>query len=266
MSGILGIDVGNTETKLGFFAGEPRKFELRKTWRVTTALRRTSDEFGIAFAALFRRAEIPTEAVKSVVISSVVPQLDRELAQMCRTYFPQASEPVVFSAADQPLLAVATDRPKELGSDLIAGAIAARSRYGDPVIAIGFGTATTFSAVAGGKYLGAAIAPGIQISIDALAARTAKLPQVSLEAINGIIGRDTVSALQAGIVFGFVGQTEGIVARMRREIGESAKVVATGGLADVIAGHTKAIDAVEPFLVLHGLREFFESRILGRTS
>jgi type III pantothenate kinase len=127
------------------------------------------------------------------------------------------------------------------------------------VIAIGFGTATTFSAVAGGKYLGAAIAPGIQISIDALAARTAKLPQVSLETIDDVIGRDTVSALQAGIVFGFVGQTEGIVARMRREIGETAKVIATGGLADIIAKHTRTIDAVEPYLVLHGLREYFET-------
>jgi len=260
---LLGIDVGNTETKLGFFTGPPGKLELRKTWRITTALRRTSDEFGIAFAALFRRSEIPTESVKHIVISSVVPQLDRELAAMCRTYFAGAAEPLSFSAAAQNLLTVATDRPRELGSDLIAGAIAARSRFGDPVIAIGFGTATTFSAVAGGKYLGAAIAPGIQISIDALAARTAKLPQVSLETIGGVIGRDTVTALQAGIVFGFVGQTEGIVARMRREIGESAKVVATGGLADVIAGHTRAIDAVEPYLVLHGLREFFERGLPG---
>jgi type III pantothenate kinase len=259
---LLGIDVGNTETKLGFFTGAPGKFELRKTWRITTALRRTSDEFGIAFVALFRRAEIPTESVKHIVISSVVPQLDRELAQMCRSYFSGAAEPLVFSAGAQTLLTVATDRPKELGSDLLAGAIAARSRYGDPVIAIGFGTATTFSAVAGGKYLGAAIAPGIQISIDALAGRTAKLPQVSLEAINGVIGRDTVTALQAGIVFGFVGQTEGIVARMRSEIGASAKVIATGGLADVIANHTRMIDAVEPFLVLLGLREFFEASVV----
>ncbi len=256
---LLGIDVGNTETKLGFFAGRPGKLELQKTWRVTTALRRTSDEFGIAFAALFRRAEISTESVKRIVISSVVPQLDRELSQMCRTYFSQASEPLAFSASAQKLLTVATDRPQELGSDLLAGAIAARSHYGDPVIAIGFGTATTFSAVAGGKYLGAAIAPGVQISIDALAARTAKLPQVSLESIDGVIGRDTVSALQAGIVFGFVGQTEGIVARMRREIGASAKVVATGGLADVIAKQTSAIDVVEPNLVLLGLREYYES-------
>ena len=259
---LLGIDVGNTETKLGFFTGAPGSFELRRTWRITTALRRTGDEFGIAFVALFRRAEIPTESVKAIVISSVVPQLDRELREMCRNYFSGAAEPLVFSAGAQNLMTVSTDRPKELGSDLLAGAIAARTRYGDPVIAIGFGTATTFSAVAGGKYLGAAIAPGIQISIDALAARTAKLPQVSLESINGTIGRDTVTALQAGIVYGFVGQTEGIVARMRREIGESAKVVATGGLADVIASHTRVIDAVEPFLVLHGLRQFFESSVV----
>src|ERR1700686_356429 len=124
---LLGIDVGNTETKLGFFAQANGKFELRNTWRVTPALRPNNDEFGIAFAALFRRAEIPTESVKNIVISSVVPQLDRELVQMCRHYFAQAAEPVTFSAAAQNLLTVATDRPKELGSELLAGAIAARN-------------------------------------------------------------------------------------------------------------------------------------------
>jgi type III pantothenate kinase len=255
---LLAIDVGNTETKLGFFSREAGALDLQKTWRVTTALRRTSDEFGVLFRALFRGSDIPTESVESIVIASVVPQLDRELVSACRAYFPRSKKPFHFSAATQSLLEVVTDRPKELGADLLAGAVAARLLYGDPVIVVGFGTATTFSAVSGGRYLGAAIAPGIQISIDALAARTAKLPQVALEAQNGAIGRDTVSALQAGIVFGFVGQTEGVVARMREEIGVGAKVVATGGLADVIAKHTRVIDAVEPNLVLLGLREYYQ--------
>jgi type III pantothenate kinase len=260
---LLTIDVGNTETKLGFFSREAGALDLQKTWRVTTALRRTSDEFGVLFRALFRGADVPTESVEAIVIASVVPQLDRELVSACGAYFPRSQKPFHFSAATQSLLEVATDRPKELGADLLAGAIAARLLYGDPVIVVGFGTATTFSAVSGGRYLGAAIAPGIQISIDALAARTAKLPQVALEAHNGAIGRDTVSALQAGIVFGFVGQTEGVVARMREEIGAGAKVVATGGLADVIAKHTRAVDAVEPNLVLLGLREYYQHGLQG---
>jgi type III pantothenate kinase len=162
--------------------------------------------------------------------------------------------PAFFAAATQTMIDVTTERPKELGSDLLAAAIATKAAYGTPAIVVGFGTATTFGAVSReGEYLGAALAPGIRISIDALVERTAKLPQVALEAPNGPIGRDTVSALQAGIVYGFVGQTEALVRRMRHAIGEDARVVATGGLADVIAKHTTAIDAVEPHLVLQGL-------------
>ncbi len=260
---LLAIDVGNTDTKLGFFAGDPANgLELRKTWRVTTARRRTGDEFGVLFAALFRRTDVPVEAVEAIVVSSVVPQNDRALAEGCLLQF--GRHPQMFSAATQGLIEVVTERPKELGSDLLAAAVAARRDYGDPVIVVGFGTATTFGAVSrDGKFLGAAIAPGIQISIDALVERTAKLPQVALESPGGAVGRDTVAALQAGIIFGFVGQTEGIVARMHAEIGAEAKVVATGGLADVIAKHTKAIDVVEPHLVLHGLREFYEREVRG---
>jgi type III pantothenate kinase len=260
---LLAIDVGNTDTKLGFFAGDPAGgLVLRKTWRVTTARRRTGDEFGVLFAALFRRAGIAEDAVGTIVVSSVVPQNDRALAEGCRLVF--GHKPHWFSAATQHLIEVATERPKELGSDLLAAAVAARRGYGDPVIVVGFGTATTFGAVSrDGSFLGAAIAPGIAISIDALVERTAKLPQVALVAPGSAVGRDTVSALQAGIIFGFVGQTEGIVARMREEIGAEAKVIATGGLADVIAKHTSAIDAVEPHLVLHGLREYFEREVRG---
>jgi type III pantothenate kinase len=153
-----------------------------------------------------------------------------------------------------------TERPKELGSDLLAAAIAARASYGAPVIVIGFGTATTFGAVGrNGTYLGAAIAPGIQISIDALVDRTAKLPQIALEAPASPIGRDTVAALQSGIVYGFVGQCEGLIARMRVELGADARVVATGGLAEIVAGQTAAIEAVEPHLVLDGLRLYYDA-------
>jgi type III pantothenate kinase len=249
---LLAIDVGNSDTKLGAFNLEGGGARLVETWRVETALRRTSDEYGVLFGTLFRFAKLEAAAVTAIVISSVVPQSDRALSEACKKYF--SCEPSFFTAASQTMIEVTTERPKELGADLLAAAIAARAAYGSPLIVVGFGTATTFGAVSReGEYVGAALAPGIRISIDALIERTAKLPQVALDAPNGPIGRDTVSALQAGIIFGFVGQTEALVARMRHAIGEDARVVATGGLADVVAKHTDAIDAVEPHLVLQGL-------------
>ncbi len=261
---LLAVDVGNTDTKLGFFSlrhgGAGSAFELIKTWRVQTARARTADEFGVLFATLFGLSEISIDVVKSIVVSSVVPQTDRALAEGSRRYF--GCKATFFKAAEQTLIDVTTERPKELGADLLAAAIAAKARYGTPVVVVGFGTATTFGAVSReGEYLGVALAPGIRISIDALVERTAKLPQVSLEAPNGPIGRDTVSALQAGLIYGFVGQTEALVARMRHAIGEDARVIATGGLADVIAKHTTIIDVVEPHLVLHGLALWFASQL-----
>ena len=260
---LLTIDVGNTDTKLGLFERSQGGLELQKHWRVGTSRNRTVDEFGMSLTTLLHIAQIETARVKAIVISSVVPQIDAALAQACRTYF--ACEAQFFTAATQSLIEVSTERPKELGSDLLAAAVAAKAAYGTPVIVVGFGTATTFGAVSReGEYLGAAIAPGIRTSIDALVERTAKLSQVALEAPNGPIGRDTVSALQAGIVFGFVGQAEALVARLKHAIGEDARVVATGGLADVIARHTAAIEAVEPHLVLEGLRIFYQSKEAGR--
>jgi type III pantothenate kinase len=251
---LLAVDVGNSDTKLGFFARADAS-ELVRTWRVTTE-QRSSDEFGVLFTGLLRRAGIAVEDVRSIVTSSVVPQLDRALREACVQYF--RCEPRVFTAGEQRLIEVRTDRPRELGADLAAAAIAARDLHGAPLVVIGFGTATTYGAVGSdGAFLGAAIAPGIQISIDALVDRTAKLPQISLEAPPSPVGRDTVTALQSGIVYGFVGQTEGIVARMKRELGGAARVIATGGLADVVARHTRVIDVVEPNLVLLGLQRYF---------
>ncbi len=257
---LLAVDVGNTDTKLGFFTMAPDgAFELNRTWRVQTERARTADEFGVLFRTLFGVAGLPTDAVAHIVVSSVVPQTDRALAEGSRRYF--ACEALFFSAATQTLIDVTTERPKELGSDLLAAAIAAKAKYGTPMVVVGFGTATTFGAISReGEYLGVALAPGIRISIDELVERTAKLPQVALEAPNGPIGRDTVSALQAGFVYGFVGQTEALVARMRHAIGEDARVIATGGLADFIAKHTQVIDAVEPHLVLYGLARWFASQ------
>lgn len=252
---VLAIDVGNTDTKLGYFN---RSGELVGTWRVTTARRRTADEFGVLFSAFFSTANFELNHVEGIVIASVVPQVDRPLAEACRKYFQR--EPHAFSAANQRVLEVRTDRPNELGADLAAGAIGGVAVVGAPVIVINFGTATTYSAVdRDGVFLGTAIAPGIQISIDALATRTAKLPQVALVAPPSPIGRDTVTALQSGIIYGAVGQTEGIVARLRAALGGDAKVVATGGLAEIVAAETTAIDSVEPYLVLEGLRLYYAS-------
>ncbi len=249
---LLAIDVGNTDTKLGFFSDVDGRLTLGKTWRVETSRRRTADEFGVLVEMLFRVAGLTTGDVSAVAISSVVPQIDLALARGVQTYF--KCEASFFNASVQKLIDVTTERPREVGADLLASAIAAKAFHGTPAIVVGYGTATTYGAVSReGEFLGAAIAPGIRISIDALVDRTAKLPQVALEVPNGPIGRDTVSALQAGIVFGFVGQTESIVARMRAAIGEDARVVATGGLADVVARQTSIIDVVEPHLVLHGL-------------
>lgn len=248
---LVTIDVGNTETKLGCFAIDGS--ELLHAWRVTTEPRRTADEHGVFFAQLFAAAELRASDVQAVIIASVVPKLDLALTQACTRYF--GCEPEFFKAHRQTLMKVRTDRPGEVGADLVASAIGARELYGSPLIVISYGTATVFMAIsAAGEYEGVAIAPGINISIDALVGRTAKLPQIALEAPGRAIGKDTISALQAGIVYGFVGQTEALVRHMRAEMGADARVIATGGMAEVVARHTTLIDEVNPHLSLLGLR------------
>lgn len=252
---LLLIDVGNTETKLGAF--EPSG-TLSGTWRVTTAPRRTADEYGILFSMFFSTARFPIRDVSAIVVSSVVPVVDRPLFDGCEKYF--GVKPLAFTAAKQTLMPIRTDRPADVGADLIAGAIAARELVGAPSIAINFGTATTYGVIdAEGAYAGVAIAPGLQVSLDALVGRTAKLPQVALHAPGAVVGRDTVTAIQSGIVYGAIGAAEAIVARIRDEVGSHARVIATGGLAAVLAGETPVIELVEPHLVLYGLRAHYRS-------
>ncbi|HEY5348916.1 MAG TPA: type III pantothenate kinase [Candidatus Lustribacter sp.] len=247
---LLLIDVGNTETKLGAF--DPSG-ALAGTWRITTAPRRTADEYGILFSSFFSTAHFPIGDVRAIVVASVVPVVDRPLFEGCEKYF--GVRPLAFTAASQTIIPIRTDRPADVGADLIAAAIAARELVGAPAIAINFGTATTYGIVdADGAYAGVAIAPGLQVSLDALVGRTAKLPQVALHAPGAVIGRDTVTSIQSGIVYGAIGATEAIVARIRAELGAPARVIATGGLASVIAGETPVIERVEPHLVLYGLR------------
>ena len=190
-----------------------------------------------------------------MAIASVVPQLDPVLESACKRFF--GTTPRFLEPQTQNLITLATENPSEVGADLVAAAIGGRERFGTPLIIVSFGTATVFIAIsAQGEYLGVAIAPGIAVSIDALIGRTAKLPQIALEAPGRAIGRNTTDALQSGIVYGFAGQTEAIVARMRAEMGVDAKVVATGGLAEVVAKQTPVIDAVDAHLSLVGLELF----------
>jgi type III pantothenate kinase len=253
---LLAIDVGNTETKLGCFANGGN--ELLHHWRVTTESRRTADEYGVFFTQLFATAGVRSREIDAVAIASVVPRLDHTLVEVCEKFF--SVTPMVLESHRQRLIAVKTDRPAEVGADLVACAIGGRERYGVPLILVSYGTATVFMALsAQGEYLGVAIAPGINISIDALVGRTAKLPQIALDAPEHAIGRNTIEALQAGVIFGFVGQTEALVGRMRSEMGVQARVVATGGLAGVMAKHTAVIESVDPHLSLYGLRAFAQT-------
>jgi type III pantothenate kinase len=252
---LLAIDVGNTETKLGAFDSGGA---LAGTWRITTAPRRTADEYGILFSAFFSTAHVPIGDVRAIVIASVVPVIDRPLFEGCEKYF--GVRPVAFTAARQTVIPIRTDRPADVGADLVAAAIAARELVGAPAIAINFGTATTYGIIdADGAYAGVAIAPGLQVSLDSLVGRAAKLPQVALQAPESVVGRDTVSAIQAGTVYGAIGATEALVARIRGVIGQHARVIASGGLAAVIGGETAVIERIEPHLVLYGLRAHYRS-------
>jgi type III pantothenate kinase len=258
---LLCIDVGNTETKLGAFDSGGA---LVGTWRVTTARRRTADEFGVLFSAFFSAARFAIADVEAIVVSSVVPVVDRPLGEGCEKYF--EVKPLFFTAANQHAIAVKTDRPREAGSDLIAAAIGAVHFVGAPAIAINFGTATTFGAVdREGAYAGVAITTGLQVSLDALAGRTAKLPQVALVAPGSPIGKDTVASIQAGLVYGAVGQAEELIARFRTILGAEARVIASGGLAPVVAAESRSIERVEPHLVLHGLRLAYLKNGFGTT-
>jgi type III pantothenate kinase len=250
---LLAIDVGNTETKIGVF--ESANGPLRQMWRVTTEARRTADEYGVFLTQLFATQKLRTDDVDAVVIASVVPRLDRTILDACTRFVGAQSE--FLKPHKQSLMEIRTERPSEVGADLVAAAIGARNLYGSPLIVISFGTATAFVALSkDGAYLGTAIAPGIAISVDALVGRAAKLPQIALEAPHHAIGRDTIASLQSGIVYGFVGQAEALIDRISAEIGAAPIVVATGGLAEVVVKHTKRINHVNPNLSLLGLQLF----------
>lgn len=246
---LLAVDVGNTNVTLALFDGDV----LAADWRITTRREWTADEVAVELRDLFALQGLELKVVTGVVISSVVPTINPALVDASRRYL--KSEPLMVGPGVKTSVRIRYDNPKDVGADRIANALAAFAKYGGPVVVIDFGTAVTYDAInADGDYLGGAIAPGIEISLDALVSQTAMLRRVEPVAPDSVIGRNTVASIQSGLVWGFVAQVEGMVKRMVDELGGRARVVATGGQAPLVAGLTHVIEATDPLLTLEGLR------------
>ncbi len=256
---LLAIDVGNTNIVIGVFEGQA----LGRSWRLATARERTGDELGLMFSDLLERAGITPNAIDGVIMASVVPQLTAPVVDMAVRYL--GLTPLNVDADTDIGIPNLYAHPSEVGADRLVNAVAAWEQYGRsramPLIVVDFGTATTFDAIsAQGEYLGGVICPGIQISADALFQRAAKLPRIDVRKPASVIGRTTVASMQAGLFFGYVEMVQGLVRRLRGELGGSAFCVATGGLAEVISPETDVVDAVDRDLTLVGLRMIWERR------
>ncbi|HEX7364195.1 MAG TPA: type III pantothenate kinase [Dehalococcoidia bacterium] len=250
---LLTVDIGNTNINLGVFNGT----KLKATWRMATRVHRMPDEYASLILHLFEHEGIAAPQITDAIMCSVVPPLSGVFQEMCRRYLKVT--PLMVESGVKTGVRIAMDNPREVGADRIVNAVAAHQLYGGPVIVIDLGTATTFDAVSKeGDYLGGAIAPGIAIATEALFSRTAVLPRVELTHPKRAIGRNTVAAMQSGIVFGYAGLIEGIVTRIQKELGVKAKVVATGGYSELLARETSAIEEVNPDLTLIGLRIIYE--------
>lgn len=250
---LLAIDVGNTNTVLGLFEGE----DLVRSWRIKTDARSTADEMALVFRGLL--ADEP--AVTGIALCSTVPAVLREMRQMLATYHSDVPT-VIVEPGTKTGVPVLTDNPKEVGADRIVNTIAAHRIYGGPCIVVDFGTSTNLDVVsAQGEFLGGALAPGVEISIEALAARAAQLRKVELVRPRSAIGKNTVEALQSGALYGFAGQVDGLVRRIEDEIGAVTAVIATGGLAPIVVPESERITHHDPDLTLVGLRLVFEKNI-----
>ena len=256
---ILTLDIGNTNIKTALFEG----MEMVQYWRVSTDRNMSSDEYGILLMNLFAHKHISPDQVDGIMISSVVPQINFTIEHMCRTYFKQ--EPRIIGPGIKTGINIKYENPRELGSDRIANAVAAYELYGGPCITIDFGTATSFGVISEkGEFLGGAICPGLKLAAEALTERAAKLPRFELVKPESVIGRNTVTNMQAGIVYGYIGQINYLVDRMKKELGApNAKVIATGGLAVLVAGESNVIDVMDGLLTLKGLRLIYERNAEG---
>ncbi|WP_421382577.1 type III pantothenate kinase [Bacillus salacetis] len=250
---IFVLDVGNTNIVLGVYEGE----ELKYHWRMETNRHKTEDEYGMIVKNLFEHVQLSLSDIEGIIISSVVPPIMFSLERMCEKYF--NITPLVVGPGIKTGLNIKYENPREVGADRIVNAVAGIKEYGGPLIIVDFGTATTYCYINEEKqYMGGAIAPGIGISTEALYSKAAKLPRIEIGRPDHIIGKNTVSAMQSGILYGYVGQVEGIVKRMKATGDSDPLVIATGGLAQLISKESDIIDVVDPFLTLKGLKLIYE--------
>jgi type III pantothenate kinase len=254
---LLAIDVGNTEIVLGVFRGAT----LEHHWRLSTMPERTSDELALLLSGLLAQRDMSFESmISGVVIASVVPAVTEALREMSARYFP--FPPVIVGPGTKTGVPVLTDNPREVGADRIMNALAAYERFGGPAIVVDFGTSTNFDVVSSaGEFVGGVIAPGLQVSAASLVSHTARLTRVELTTPRSVVGKNTVEAIQSGLIFGTAGEVDGIVERIRADLGGSAVVIATGGLAPVVLPHCRTIDHHEPWLTLEGLRLVFDKNV-----
>jgi len=254
---LLTIDCGNSNIKIAIFEGE----HLVQYARLSTDLRRTSDEYGLQLMGVFDYSGIKKESIEGIIVSSVVPSINYTLEHMCHTFF--SLDPIFVGAGTKTGMNILYDNPKEVGSDRIVTAVAAYHKYGGPVIVVDFGTATTFGVVNDkGQFLGGAIMPGLRVSMESLVTQTAKLPRIELEMPKTVIGKSTISNMQSGIVNGYIGSVDHILEKMEQELGQPGlKVIATGGMSKLIAENSAHIDKVDTTLTMTGLRIIYEKNI-----
>jgi type III pantothenate kinase len=255
---LLAIDIGNTNVKLGTFDGD----QLTATWRLETDARRMPDEYAVLLDWLLARRGLTFADVKGVSLSSTVPAMVPIVKEVAANYFTLDSPLVEVKASGNTGISIAIDNPNEMGADRIVDALAAAELYRLPAIVVDFGTATTFDAVdRNRRLLGMALAPGLRTAMDGLFQRAARLSRIELEAPKEVIGRNTVAALRSGWVYGYVGLVEGLVTRIKKELGDDTLVIATGGLADTVLAETNVVDVNDPMLTLKGLKLYYERNI-----